>query len=219
MPESDLFPELVETERLQFVALGPETIDPLQFYEHCSAASMERVTEYMPWEPHPHPEESAEFLADTAERFEDGEAADYAVVPKTSEDGGGEFAGAGGLSVDWDRRRGELGTWLRQPYWGRGYSGERAVAMVAMAFERLDLEVVGVSHNVDNENSQRAIEKYVERCGGQEDGVMRNWLPYSDGTVADERHYSITREQFERADPDRSVRFVDDPAPEELPEL
>lgn len=219
MPESDLFPELVETERLRLVALGPDTVDPLTLYEHCSDASMDRVTEYMPWNPHPHPKESADFLADTAERFAEHETADYAIVPKEREDGGGAFAGAGGLSVDWERRRGELGTWLRRRYWGRGYSSERAVAMVALAFDRLDLEVVGVSHNVDNENSRRAIEKYVERCGGQEDGVMRNWLPYEDGAVADERFYSITREQFERADPERSVRFVDDPDDEELPDL
>jgi ribosomal-protein-alanine N-acetyltransferase len=46
------------------------------------------------------------------------------------------------LSIDWDRRVGTLGTWLRKSYWGRGYSSERAAALIELVFEQLDLEII-----------------------------------------------------------------------------
>jgi len=52
----------------------------------------------------------------------------------------GEIAGFGGFSVDWEKRTAVLGTWLRKRFWGRGYSGERAAALVEVAFENLDLD-------------------------------------------------------------------------------
>lgn len=75
---------------------------------------------------------------------------------------------------------------------GRGYSGERADALPAVSFERLELVVA--AHVDGNEKSRRAIEKYVERHGGQYDGLLRNWLALP-GTVADVHRYTISRDE------------------------
>ncbi|MFC7226712.1 GNAT family N-acetyltransferase [Salinirubellus salinus] len=193
-----LFPAELETDRLHLRALTGETLDPLDLYEHVreGAPSIDRVTEFLTWDPHRHPNETREFLDACAEQFATGEGVQYALYPRAGEDGAGEFAGLGGFGVDWDRSVATLGTWLRQPFWGRGYSGERAHALMGVAFERLDLECVAVTCAVGNENSYRAISEYVERAGGREEGVLRNHERYPDGP-ADVYRFTVTAEERE----------------------
>lgn len=193
-----LFPVELQTDRLRLERLDRSNVDVLAFYRICSATGMSEVTRYMPWEPHATPNETREFLERTEERWTDGEAASYLLRPREGEAGAGEVAGVGTLHVDWDRRLGRLGTWLRRPFWGRGYSGERAGALLNLAFDRLDLEAVAVTHHVDNDNSRRAIEKYVDRFGGRREGRLRNWLSYPD-EVTDEVRYTVTAEEYAAA--------------------
>ncbi|WP_435177585.1 GNAT family N-acetyltransferase [Halorussus sp. AFM4] len=205
-----MFPERVETDRLVLEPLTPEYVDVLAFYRHASRHNphIEEITEYLTWEPHATPKETLEFLESRAEAWEAGEDASYVVRTKDEEGGavegadgdsrGGEIAGAAGLHPDWDRRTGTLGTWLRKPFWGRGYSGERAAALMDVAFDRLDLEVVAVTHQDGNENSRRAIEKYVAAHGGQREGLLRNGGVSPDGPV-DVHRYTVTREQWSEA--------------------
>ena len=207
---SDLFPETIETDRLRLERLGPDTVDPRDYYEVCSSdPGIEDITERMPWEPHDHPKESLDVLERVAEKFADGEAATYGVRPREGEDGAGVFAGQTALRVDWDRQVGTLGIWLRKRFWGRGYSGERAAALVALAFDRLDLEVVSVSHEPDNDRSRRAVDRYVDRFGGRREGRIRNRLPFEDGP-RDVVRYTISQEAYRDSRPDDlGVRFHD----------
>lgn len=170
-----LFPACIETDRLVLERLH-ESVDPLEFYGICSSdPGIEEVTEHLNWEPHATPKETVEFLSHVESQYEKNEGVQYVVRPREDEPGAGAIAGATGLTVDWDRRTGTLGLWLRKRFWGRGYSGERASALIDLAFDRLDLEYVAVMHVVGNERSKRAIEKYVEAHGGSDDGVLRNW--------------------------------------------
>lgn len=197
---TDLFPERIETDRLVLEPLAPEYVDVLEFYRLVSHhnPNIEEITEYLSWEPHGTPRETLDFLESRAEARRDGEDASYVVRTRDGEPLAGEIAGAAGLHPDWERRTGTLGTWLRKPLWGQGYSGERAAALMEVAFDRLDLEVVAVTHYAGNDKSRRAIEKYVERFGGQHEGLLRNWAPGPDGPV-DVRRYTVTREQWEDA--------------------
>ncbi|WP_160133421.1 GNAT family N-acetyltransferase [Halococcus salsus] len=197
-----MFPERIETDRLILERLCHETLDVFEFYDICSDAdgpeAMDEVTRYMPWEPHQTLLESKEYIDGVEERWEEGEAAGYVVRPRDGEPGAGEYAGNAALHIDWDRRTGNLGTWLRKRFWGRGYSGERAGALMELAFERLDLELVSVSHHADNDQSRRAIEKYVEAHGGRCEGLLRNWLPHGD-EVSDEYRYTISQAEYRDA--------------------
>ncbi len=196
---SELFPERIETDRLSLSRLAREHVDVFELYRICSADDgIEAVTRYLPWEPHATVKETEEFVARCEERWDDGEAANYAIRPGEGEEGAGEVAGACGLNPDWDRRSASLGLWLRERFWGRGYSGERAAVLLNLAFERLDLELVWVTHHVENANSRSAIERYVDAHGGRREGTLRNWGPYGD-EVADEVRYSISREEYERS--------------------
>ncbi|WP_158056123.1 GNAT family N-acetyltransferase [Halorussus halophilus] len=197
---SDLFPEHIETDRLVLEPLTTENVDVLAYYRLCSHQNphIEEITEFLSWEPHETPKETLEFVESREDAWHAGEDATYVVRPKGGEDGAGEIAGAAGLHPHWGRRTATLGTWLRKPFWGRGYSGERALALIEVAFERLDLEVVTVNHQTGNENSRRAIEKYVEQAGGQHEGLLRNGTMGPDGPV-DCHRYSVTREQWEES--------------------
>jgi RimJ/RimL family protein N-acetyltransferase len=207
-----MFPERIETDRLVLEAFTRENVDVLTLYRHSSHHNphIEEITKYITWDPHETPKESLDFLKSQEEARTEGEDATYVVRPKEGEDGAGEFAGMAGLHPDWDRQTATLGTWLRKPFWGRGYSGERAAALMAVAFERLDLEVVTVTHEVGNATSRRAIEKYVEAHGGRHEGLFRNGGVGSDGPV-DLHRYSISREEWEqnRSDEDRDVTIVE----------
>ncbi|MFC4447961.1 GNAT family N-acetyltransferase [Halorussus aquaticus] len=195
-----MFLERIETERLELTPLTPENVDVLEFYRCVSRRNpnIGEITEYLSWDPHEMPKETAEFLESRTEARSAGEDAAYVIRPKEGEDGAGEIAGATELHADWERLTAVLGTWLRKPFWGRGYSGERAAALMRVAFERLDLEVVAVTHHADNDKSRRAIEKYVAAHGGQHEGLLRNAGLAPDGPVGVHR-YTVTREQWNEA--------------------
>lgn len=70
----------------------------------------------------------------------------------------GELIGGIGLDV---RAHGqwELGYWLGEPYWNRGYASEASRALVAYAFEKLNVERIVAGHYVDNHPSGRVLTK------------------------------------------------------------
>jgi RimJ/RimL family protein N-acetyltransferase len=195
-----MFPETIETDRLRLEPRRPETVDLDTCYRICSSdPGIDEVTEHVTWSPHETKMETREFLERGRERWADGEAAGYVIRPREGEDGAGEIAGFGGFAVDWDTRTAELGTWLRRRFWGRGYSGERAAALVEVAFDDLDLEIVAVGHLPENDQSRRAIEKYVDRLGGRREGLLRNHIAFADGSVHDEVRYTIAQDEWREA--------------------
>jgi len=191
-----LFPTAMESDRLRYEYLHPETMDPLDLYEYAGedAPHIDEITEYVTWDPYEHPKEAADWIAQCGQEFEEGEGATYILRPATG-DRAGEFAGLAGISVEWERKLAGFGTWLRKPFWGNGYSGERAARLLELAFERLDLEVVTVSHDPENDNSRRAIERYVDRFGGRKEGVIRNDIVMNGGP-RDSVRYSISAEEY-----------------------
>ncbi|MDJ1431514.1 GNAT family N-acetyltransferase [Halostagnicola sp. A-GB9-2] len=199
-----MFPETLETERLEFRKLTRETIDPLELYEYRNPDSgFDEVATHLTDEVHHTPEESRQYLLESAEQWDERTRANWAMYPAAEEPNAGEFAGVASLIPLWEKRTARLGVWLRKPFWGRGYSGERAAALIELAFEELDLEMVSAGYLAGNENSKRAIEKYVDRFDGEYDGILRNWVPIGD-SVRDLHRYTITREQYRE-----SRRFSD----------
>ena len=200
---SDLFPTHVESERLRYDPLH-ETVDALDLYEYHRSGELDAVLRPLGETPHATPKETLDELDRVRKRWEEGKKASYAITRKADGervDGGGEgdaeFVGVAELWMEWKHSRTSLGTWIRQPFWGRGYAGERAGAMLVVAFDHLDLDLVDVGHEPGNEQSRRAIEKYIERYGGQHDASVRNWLPPGDsGGPRDLERYSISQEQW-----------------------
>jgi ribosomal-protein-alanine N-acetyltransferase len=164
---------------------------------------------YVPIEPFEHLQEAREYVAQREDRMASGDAGTYVVRPRECEEGAGEPAGEAELFAIWDERTAFMTFGLRKRFWGRGYSGERAAALLRLAFERLDLDLVSVTHLVGNENSRRAIAKYVDRFGGERVGRFRN-QHVIDGEPRDLLRYEISREDYERSGDRPDCEFVDD---------
>lgn len=202
-----LFPETIRTDRLRMDLVRSDGIDLFEFYEHAAHdPDIEEITRYLTWDPHDTPKDTLEFVEHVGKQYREAEGATYAIRPREGEDGAGEFAGVAGFGVDWDRRTMTLGTWLRKPFWGRGYSGERATAMMRLAFDRLDLDLVVITAHVDNEKSNRAIKRYVEGHGGRREGTLRNREVYGDEPV-DVHRYSVSCEEWAANYGDEPIEF------------
>ena len=70
----------------------------------------------------------------------------------------GELIGGIGVDVR-DHGQWELGYWLGEPYWDRGYASEATRALVNFAFETLEVECLVAGHYVDNHPSGRVLTK------------------------------------------------------------
>jgi ribosomal-protein-alanine N-acetyltransferase len=194
-----MFPERIETDRLVLEQLTSDNL--FEIYEHANykAEAIDEITRYVTWSPHRSLKETHDMIAQQEENWDEGEGATFVVRPRDGEENAGEFGGMTGIGIDWECRTAELGLWLRKSLWGRGYSAERAAALMTLAFERLDLDLVAVSHDPDNEQSERAIRKYIEAHGGQREGHLRKTIAFQDESVHDEIRYSITQEEYQMA--------------------
>jgi RimJ/RimL family protein N-acetyltransferase len=77
----------------------------------------------------------------------------------------GDFIGMTGVhrirSADF-----EFGYWLGASYWGKGYATEAGRALLAYAFETLELERIVSGHFMDNPDSGRVLQKLGFRYTG-----------------------------------------------------
>ncbi|WP_290813205.1 GNAT family N-acetyltransferase [Halovivax sp.] len=191
-----MFPERIETERLRFDRISRDTVDVFELHElYADGDDAAELFEYWDSPPHATVKETDDYVDEAEKLWDDAEGAKYVIRPTEGEDGAGVIAGTTGLYPDWEKRSANLGILLDERFWGRGYSGERADAMLAVAFDRLDLELVVAAHIDGNEKSRRAIEKYVDRYGGRYEGLLGNWLPVAD-TVVDVHRFTISRDAY-----------------------
>ncbi|RST85235.1 N-acetyltransferase [Aquibium carbonis] len=146
---------VVVTERL---LLRPPHADDVP--ELAELANDRRVAEMLGRMPHPYGEaEARAFIANARQRKAGG-----CVYAITNSDNGA-FIGCIGLDP---RAHGlELGYWIGQPYWGRGYATEAAHAAVDLAFRVTRIDVLHVSCRVTNAASRRVIHKCGFQYAGQ----------------------------------------------------
>lgn len=194
-----MFPETIETDSLTLNPLRETYVDVFDLYDLFAEESegVADVFEYVPQEPYTSVKDARDRLGKAETAWEEADAAQYAVY--TADD---DLIGYAALSIEWERRTGTLGFILAKPYWGQGYAGECSMALIELAFNRLDLELVAIGYEEGNERSQRAVEKFIDAVGGQYDGVLRNWTPIGD-EIADHHRYTVTQGQYQQTGHDR----------------
>jgi len=132
--------------------------------------------------PHPYEAGMAEaWIATHRLLFEQRAQATFAVTRD------GVLVGACGLLSDPDGRGAELGYWLGRPWWGRGYATEAAGAVVAWAFDALDVARVYAHCMVRNPASRRVLEKLGMRPVAYLPGYLEKW-----GVAEDVELFAVT---------------------------
>lgn len=115
----------------------------------------------------------------------------FAIVIKAT----GEVIGACKYQEDHRRpliRSKTLGYEILPEHQNKGYMTEALKALVENAFVKLDLDILGIGHSVDNVKSQRVIEK----SGFKLEGIIKKSFKRYDEAEFDEKVYSITKEEF-----------------------
>jgi ribosomal-protein-alanine N-acetyltransferase len=192
-----LFSPQLETDRLALQRFCHENIDARQLYTtEADGKRTAGVYEHIPQSPYATVKDAYDALDRIETRWEEGGGARYIICLDPSEDETEEFVGITDLHCEWDRRTGYLGFILHRPFWGRGYAGECAKTLLGLAFDRLDLGLIALHYQDGNDRSRRAVERIVDRFGGQYDCLLRNWTPMDDD-IADEHRYTISCEQYQ----------------------
>ncbi|MDS1136708.1 GNAT family N-acetyltransferase [Nitratireductor indicus] len=126
-------------------------------------ANNQRLAEMLARMPHPYRLQDADAFL-TRVRNGGMKGCTYAITLSES----GAFIGCAGLE---NRETGlEIGYWIGEPYWGRGYATEAAHALVDLAFRATDIDRLNVSCRVTNTASRRVIHKCGFQYAGQ--GMM-----------------------------------------------
>jgi RimJ/RimL family protein N-acetyltransferase len=97
---------------------------------------------------------------------------------------GGTIIGGVGFGPDSSSGETEIGYWIGEPYWGRGFATEAAQAILDHAFGRHALREIAANCRVTNPASQRVLCK----CGFQWVGTGMRHSRALGGMVAVERY-------------------------------
>lgn len=198
-----LYPERIETDRLEFERIAPQTTDVFEVYEFVSRPDWQGdPTEHMPWFRFSRLDQVASFIEDAADQWRNREKARYLL--RTPEEDGA-IVGLTAFGPEWETKRAGSGIVLAKSVWGREYGLERASAFIELTFAVYDLEAFYTTCAAGNDPSRRMIEKYIERYGGTHEGLLRQHSPRPDGSVTDQHRFSITRDEYEAATTDRST--------------
>jgi RimJ/RimL family protein N-acetyltransferase len=143
------------TERLVLRPPHPDDIAEL-----AELADNRRIASMLGRMPHPYGEREARAFVDSAGR-EGGAGVAYAVTLAES----GAFIGCAGLHGAAPGL--ELGYWIGEPHWERGYATEAAHALVDLAFRATSITRLHASCRVVNPASRRVIHKCGFQYAGQ----------------------------------------------------
>lgn len=91
------------------------------------------------------------------------------------------------------RLNAEIGYWIGEPYWGKGYATEVVKLLVNVAFEELNLSRVYAHIFEFNKGSMRVLEK----AGFHKEAIIKSSI-IKEGKIFDEHLYSIRKDEKDR---------------------
>jgi len=159
-------PKTIRTERLTLAAPGLADLDEL-----VALANNKKVADNLSRLPHPYTRDDGLFFIEEFARKAEQ-------CPYVIHTGDGSVAGVTGLTLD----RGEfpeLGYWLGEPFWGKGYATEAARGL-AEAVRAAGIEALRARALAGNDGSRRVLGKlgFVETgeavgdCGPHKDRLI-----------------------------------------------
>jgi len=171
----------LETERLILRPFQESDLDDL--YEYAQSPN---VGPNAGWPPHQNKEDSLQIM----KMFMEGNEVWALLLKETN-----KVIGSIGLHNDRLRNIDDvkmLGYVLSEDYWGQGLVLAASKAVIAYAFEVLEMNMVTVHHYPFNQRSKRVIEK----CGFIYEGTLRHTTKLYDGKIHDLVCYSMTKDEW-----------------------
>lgn len=100
------------------------------------------------------------------------------------------FVGCCSLIPQYDvyRINAEIGYWIGEPYWGKGYATEAVRLLIKFAFEELDLLRIYAKIYEYNIGSMKVLEK----TGFEKEAIIKSSV-IKEGQIVDEHLYSIRK--------------------------
>jgi len=175
-------PPTLTTERLLLRALTPADAESL--FRH---ASNPNVTRFASWDAHTSIDQSRRFVNEYApSQYLQAIPEPIAICERGNP---AEVIGCtGGTWADRNNMCMEIGFWVAEPYWGRGYVPEAARELVRWLFATYTVERVQAHCLAENTASARALEK----IGLRFEGIARSAV-HLRGRFWDIRKYAVLR--------------------------
>lgn len=131
--------------------------------------------------PHPYHEEDAIFWINMANQgFKNKTQFTFGVRLKSTD----EIIGGIGLRVNSRFDHAEMGYWIAEPYWNKGYATEAVASILKFGFEQLDLHKIFAHYLVENIASGKVMIKNKMIKEGElkdhtkKDGKYRSLIQY-----------------------------------------
>ena len=178
----ETFP-ILETERLRLSV--PQAADIPTIVELANNLNIAKYTQNLPY---PYAEKDAIYWLNLAQQgMQNGSKLVLAIREKATN----TFMGGIGLHINDRHHRAELGYWIGEPFWGKGYVTEAARAMMQYGFEELKLNRIQAHYMKQNIGSGRVMEK----AGMQREGeLVEHQFKY--GVYHTIVAYGITKTQY-----------------------
>ncbi|GAB3176867.1 GNAT family N-acetyltransferase [Telluribacter humicola] len=174
----------IETERLMLTELRADDIPSIVKY-----AANERITAYTLNIPSPYTEKDAIYWINQANQgFRSGTHLYFGVREKPQT----EFIGGIGLTIESRFRRAEIGYWLAEPFWNKGYTTEATQSLIHFGFDTLGLNKVTSCHLDQNPASGRVMVK----CGMTKEGELKEHI-LKGATYYSLILYGLTKRDYE----------------------
>ena len=138
--------------------------------------------------PHPYQEKDAIFWINMAHQgWADNSMCIFGIRLQATE----ELIGGIGLHITTTFDRAELGYWIGEPHWGKGYMSETIAAVMKYGFETVHLNKIYAIHFLDNPASGKVMMKN----GMVKEGEMKEHVKNRDG-YKDVALYGLTQKLY-----------------------
>lgn len=175
----------IKTERLLLGQLKAADIPAI--VKH---ASNKKISDFTLNLPFPYAEKDAIYWINLANQgFKNGTNIIFGIKLKTDD----QFIGGIELNIERRFNRAEIGYWIAEPFWRKGYATEAIKSIMKYGFEHLDLNKFTSSYLAKNPVSG----KVMENSGMTKEGELKEHIlkksEYHDLIV-----FGLTKEQYEK---------------------
>lgn len=139
--------------------------------------------------PYPYLEDDAIFRMNfVLQGFKNEERYVFAIALKETD----EFIGEIGIHLDKTNNRAEMGFWIGEPFWSKGYMSEAARRTLQFGFEEVGLNKIYATHFLANPASG----KVLINCGMIKEAEMIDHYQHK-GIYGSVLQYRLTKKEYE----------------------